>query len=31
MPGVLTPQQVRDNVAMLEHPIPEAFWNDLDR
>ena len=27
--GFASPQQVRDNVAHMRHPIPAAFWEDL--
>ena len=23
------PDQVRDNLAMIKHPIPDTFWRDL--
>lgn len=29
IPGVVTPAQVADNVAMIEHPIPADFWTEL--
>ncbi len=27
--GARSPQQVDDNVAMFEHPVPDALWTDL--
>ena len=29
IPGAMHPDQVRDNLAMMKHPIPETFWRDL--
>ena len=29
IPGVLRPQQVEDNLAMLRYEIPAAFWAEL--
>lgn len=29
IPGAVAPAQVRDNRAMLAHPIPPAFWAEL--
>ena len=29
IPGVVSPEQVADNIAMLHCPIPAAFWADL--
>ncbi len=29
IPGGWTPDEVRRNVALLDHPIPPALWRDL--
>ena len=29
IPGAMHPDQVRDNLAMMKHPIPDSFWRDL--
>lgn len=29
IPGALAPEQVRANVALLQHPIPPALWAEL--
>ena len=29
IPGVVSPEQVADNVAMMDHVIPASFWLDL--
>ena len=29
IPGAMHPDQVRDNLAMMKHPIPYSFWRDL--
>jgi D-threo-aldose 1-dehydrogenase len=27
--GARSPEQVDDNVAMFEHPVPDELWADL--
>ena len=29
IPGAMFPDQVRDNLAIMKHPIPDIFWRDL--
>ena len=29
IPGAMHPDQVRDNLAMMKHPISDTFWRDL--
>ena len=29
IPGAMHPNQVRDNLVMMKHPIPDSFWRDL--
>ena len=29
IPGAMHPDQVRDNLAMMKHSIPDSFWRDL--
>jgi hypothetical protein len=29
VPGAVAPQEVRQNIGFLEHPIPGDFWTDL--
>lgn len=29
IPCAVHPDQVRDNLVMMKHPIPDSFWRDL--
>ncbi len=29
IPGARSPEEIRDNIQLIEHPIPEAFWQEL--
>ena len=31
VPGIRTVEQMNQNIAWAEHPIPSAFWQDLKR
>jgi D-threo-aldose 1-dehydrogenase len=31
IPGAISPEQVRQNVANVRHPIPASLWSDLQR
>ena len=30
-PGTRTVEQINQNIAWIEHPIPASFWEDLKR
>ena len=29
IPGAMNPEQVLENLQMMQHPIPDGFWQDL--
>jgi D-threo-aldose 1-dehydrogenase len=29
IPGVISAEQLRQNIALVTEPIPDAFWSDL--
>ena len=29
IPGTMNPKQILENLQMMQHPIPDGFWQDL--